>query len=630
MRYFLALVLSVVVLSGVFSQEGLRPLSGNPNLAYPDLSKNLKIKNDRASHQKTAALSLPFKEDFSYAPKQSFPNQTLWSDSAVFINTGYPIAPLSIGVATFDGLNKWGYPYTPNLFNMSQSLPADTLTSQAIDVSPVSSLTNVAISFYYQARGRGDAPEAGDSLILDFYKPNQGTWDTRVWFSKGNTSANTNDTIFKRGFVWLDTAHRQNGFKFRFRNKATTAGNFDHWHLDYIYLDKDRNLVSDTSYDDRAIAYIPTTFLARYYSMPWQQYNSSEKASKTTVFLRNNSVINPLNINYEYKVYDPLGTEIHAYAGGADNNIEPFNNFGWSSFTAHSNPPFTASFPSLSDSADFTIKHNIFRTGIDFIPSNDTVIQTQKFRNYYAYDDGSCEGGYYILGTGGQMAIKIKVNNTDTLRAVRIYFDPVGSITAAQSYDFRLKVWSSTLGGPAGVIYTDSLMQPKYYNINGSFKASPEYTLTSPLVLGPGEYFIGMQQYVASGITVGFDKNNDRRTYLYYDSGNGWTQSGVYGSLMMRPVFGAKIQPPVGMDEVITSENETIVYPNPANTEIRIKTNSRKTNYSLVNIAGQEISSGEFFNETTIATSGYANGIYFLILKSEDAAIQSKKIIVQH
>jgi hypothetical protein len=637
MKYFIALLFFILCLN-FSAQEGLRSLTGNPSLFYQNLNPNLPFGSSAPQLRKAASLSLPFKEDFSNAAYQSYPNQLLWSDSSVYVNTGYPIAPMSIGVATFDGLNKFGYPYTPNLFNLSQSLPADTLTSREINAFSAGSATlqpsdSIALSFYYQARGRGEAPELTDSLILDFYKPKQQSWTSRIWFAKGNSNSNTNDTIFKRGFVFLDSSYLHDGFKFRFRNKATTAGNFDHWHLDYIYLDKNRSIKADTTYDDIAFGYTPSTFLARYYSMPWQQYDASEKATQNSVFIRNNNnnAANMLNMSYEYQMFDQLGTPVHSYAGNANPDLKSFKYFGWSNFSNHSNPPFSGLFPALTDSTDYTIKHRIFRSGTnnDFFPGNDTTIQYQRFRNYYAYDDGTAEGGYYILGTGGQMAIKIKVNVADTLRAVRIYFDPAGSMAAAQSYNFRLKIWSATLTGPGFPLYTDSTMQPKYFAGPG-FKASPEYTLTSPLLLSPGEYFIGFQQFVASGITVGFDKNNDRRSYLYFDSGNGWTQSGVYGALMLRPVFGAKIEPPVGLKEIYNRDDRFLVFPNPANAEIQIITNEKKSNYTLINISGQNIKSGIFENETSINTSELVNGIYFLMLQSEGTAISSKKIIVQH
>ena len=240
-RFINSLVL-VAIVSTAFSQEGVKPLSANINYLYGDLKTNTNEVKVINKQNKAASLTIPFKDDFNYAFYQAYPLQSLWTDSSTYVNTGFPIAPPSIGVATFDGLNKFGYPYTPNLSNLNSSLNADFLGSKEINLSFTPG-DSIALTFYYQARGRGDSPEITDSLLLDYYKPKQNKWQ-KVWFNRGNTNPNTNETVFKRGFVRvIDTAYLHDGFKFRFRNMATTAGNFDHWHLDYVYLDKNRNFV---------------------------------------------------------------------------------------------------------------------------------------------------------------------------------------------------------------------------------------------------------------------------------------------------------------------------------------------------------------------------------------------------
>jgi hypothetical protein len=207
------------------AQEYLKPLSGNINLFY----NNPVNQPQKNSTQKIAAVSdtIPFFEDFFYAPNSPYPTGKHWTDSSVYINTGFAIAPPSIGVATFDGLNKKGYPY-----NMSAtaivSAPADTLSSRPINLftntlatytySPADSL---GISFLYQAKGFGENPAVNDSLVLDFYKPLANVW-VRGWFTRGNNSPPANDTMFKKVFVRIkDTAYFHDGFRFRLRNKAT-------------------------------------------------------------------------------------------------------------------------------------------------------------------------------------------------------------------------------------------------------------------------------------------------------------------------------------------------------------------------------------------------------------------------
>ncbi len=624
-----------------FAQEYVKPLTTNINYLYGDL-KPVKDEqafinhNGRTSSKKLAGTPI-FIDDFSYAYLQSYPNQTLWDDSSTYVNTTFAIAPWSVGVATFDGLNKHGYPYTPNLVNFNTSLPADTLTTKPIDLSTYSIGDSVALTFYYQARGRGDSPELSDSLLLDFYNPVQNNW-RKVWYKVGNSNANTNDTMMKRGFVTIDSAYYfQNGFKFRFRNKATTAGNYDHWHLDYVVLDINRGIIKDTSSFDYAIGYIPTPWIKNYASIPWRQYDTLDMRAKNSVFVRSNGLPNS-QVTYTYTVYDNSNLAVSSYSSGATNVNEITNGFfkykGWIRDTLVSNPAVKYKFPFMTGPADYKIKHVIYRYGVtapDYIQANDTVLQHQIFSNYFAFDDGSAEGGYYINGIGGRMAGKYVLRKSDTLRSVRIYFDQVGSI-ASQTYSFTIKIWSPGANGPSNaLVYADSIVRVPNYFPNANINSFSEYYFNSPIVLNAGTYYIGIQQKNATGLVVGFDKNLDHRTNFYYDSGNGWTQSSIYGSIMIRPVFGVNL--PVGIKDLkTTTTNLFAVYPNPASNNVTIYSEQfEKGNYMIINSIGQKITEGNIESSSQIInTENLSNGLYFLILKVNDKIVQQNKIIIQH
>jgi hypothetical protein len=286
----------------------------------------------------------------------------------------------------------------------------------------------------------------------------------------------------------------------------------------------------------------------------------------------------------------------------------------------------------MSDSTDLLIKHFLYRSGSggnEFIRENDTVVQFQRFRNYYALDDGSSESGYYVNGKGARMAVRIKLNQPDTLRAARIYFDPAGEPVAAENYEFRIQVWTAAGGGPTGLLYQDSIMKVKYFKTG--FKGVPEYKLTSTLPLPPGEYFVGIQQRVEAGkyIVVGFDRNYDFRMQLYYDSGSGWTQSGIPGSLMLRPVLGSFVPPPVGLPED-NSSLSMMVFPNPASTELTIHAPGASS-FSLRNMMGQELAAGTLTDDgETVNTSLLPAGIYLLTVTGNGGLKAQEKIIILH
>ncbi len=632
----------VLVYSGLQAQEGLSPLNSNLSFRYPVLNLSSPAVSAMSSAKSsTVPIQLPFMEDFYYATLSHYPSMSKWKDSLVYVNPGFPIAPPSIGVATFDGLNKLGYPYEPNYSNLAEPRPADTLTSRDINLyqsgnqflQPSDSL---GFSFYYQARGNGESPEVGDSLILDFFRPRDSVWVNGVWFAKGNSNPNTNDTAFKRTFIWLaDTAYLKTNFKFRFRNKATTSGNFDHWHLDYVYLNKNRSMLGDSVYNDLTFAHVPSSFLKDYSAMPYQQYNAGDMAQKNSVRIKNNGA-QSINMSYENRFYDKSGNQVHSYSGGANGNMLPFKPNGYSQFAPHQNPAFNYTFSTMTDSADFTIKHFLYRsqgTSSDFLLENDTIYQKQIFRNYFAYDDGGAEGGYYVNGVNANIALRFTVNEDDNLRAVRIYFDPASALTSVEQLSkFRICVWLNNAGNPGQLIYRDSLMYPRYSD--SVFKAIPQYSLSSLVKLDGGQtYFIGIQQSVASGIVIGFDKNQDHHQHLYYNLGNGWMPSQIKGSLMIHPVVGEFIPSPASLDEKLNKQNVQVnVFPNPVNESVQLhfENNSKRT-VSLYSALGQLMNeySGTGYS-VQFNTLDLDPGIYLIRIKEGAQPPVQRKIIVQH
>jgi hypothetical protein len=645
------------MLAALHAQEFIRPLGRNINFIYPDLKKNGNAGFSQQNKTMGTSVSLPFLDDFYYATSQSYADTNLWIGKSAYINTGHGIAPPSIGVATFDGLNMLGYPHTPGLTNMSQSLYADTLTSRPINLYTRNTLTlqpsdSVALTLYYQARGNGDWPELTDSLLVEFYMPlapiytldvnnnpvitGYGQWQN-VWYHRGNPDANTNDTIFRRAYIPVaDTAYFHDGFQFRIRNRATTAGDFDQWHVDYVFLDFHR-AVTDTAYDDISIGYVPTPLLARYSAMPWQQYVPAERANYQSVFIRNNNNLDVPNMSYESRMYDPLGALTYSYNGGAINNLKPFRSNGWSNAAPHAHPAFTHTFAPFTDSIDYKMVHYIYRSGAgDFITNNDTVVQYQRFRNYFAFDDGSAEAAYYISGSAVQIVEKITLNVPDTLRAVRIYFDPVGGVTqAANDYSFQLVVYKDGgTGLPTLQLYQDSLTLPKY--LKAGPNVIPEYTLTTPQVYAPGDYYIGIKQKPANiDIGIGFDRNLDHSQSLFYqNNGGGWTQSGIRGSLMMRPVFGKKVlSPTAGIHELsaVQAIGPALIYPNPASNMLYVNCRSEsKLSYAIMNLMGQTLAEEPLEkNIHQVNTTALSEGVYILVLKSDKQVVQSQRIVIQ-
>jgi len=609
-----------------FAQEQLMPLNAN--------YQQIQAPSRSAMAYKTASVTpmdtLPFFDDFSYSTNSTYPTVSHWMDSSVFVNHGYGIAPPSIGVATFDGLNKKGYPYNIGA-PVNSSGRADILTSRPINMQKKGNVVyqpsdSVYLSFYYQAEGHGDSPEANDSLVLEFFKPNQNTWKN-VWSHKGYAPASS-DTLFHMVMLAIkDTAYFDSLFQFRFRNYATLSGSLDHWHIDYVFLDKNRSYV-DTLIEDDTFEYMSTPFLKNYSAMPYRQFVPSEMAPNIHNYMRNNFT-STKNTSYNYTIFNTTGAQVNFYNGGND-NILPYKPNGLHTSPQHALPPVSYTFPSpMTDSVLYTIKH-VISSNPDLVRVNDTLIQKQKLSTYYAYDDGTAEVGYYNNTYGAKNAVRYTINVADTLRAMRIYFDPIKNGLAILSSTFRLMVWADGNNGPGNLIYRDSTSKPVY--LQGSHNLMPSYPLTSCLLLNPGTYYFGLQQTTNQPLNIGFDKNNNHANAFYFDVGNGWVQSTIKGSIMINPVLGCTVPPtPVGIVSHQDKQNAMVLYPNPAQNTITIDAKDIDTENATVTILsaiGQAVYTDAFKSQQSIDISSLPNGIYFVYLNSSSLNVTPKKLII--
>lgn len=614
-----------------FAQEHLTPLGGNMHLMMQPPPQKKAVKKVQSLPPDT----IPFFEDFYYAYTSPYPSTRHWLDSNVYVNTGFPIAPVSIGVATFDGLNKHGYPYNFSA-PVSASDGADTLTSRPINLKQLgahiySPADSIYLSFYYQAKGHGDPPENSDSLCLEFYKPKQKLWN-KVWAVKGY---NPSDSAFYYVMMPIkDTAYFDSTFQFRFRNKATTSGSLDHWHLDYIRMDKARQLHEDSTYNDLTFAYMQTPFLRNYSMIPYEQYVPSEMGDHFTNYIRSNLPMQIQN-TYEFRVYNHTGApEPGGYQYQGVQNLDPFPVGGYQHNSVHARPQILYTFPTLTDTAFFRIKHTLSITtgGSDLVHANDTSIQIQRFSNYYAYDDGTAEQAYYLNTYGALCAQRFTLNKPDTMRALDIFFDPITSNPLVINSTFNICVWTDSGNGPGTTrILRDSSMNPVF--IAWGYNTIPRYVLTSPLPLNAGTYYIGFQQQANQPLNVGFDRNNNHMDALYYNVGFGWTQSALQGSLMMHPVFGRNSLVITGIKEETVSRKKTFrLYPNPAQDKVFLEMQEEKgddVKVEVLSALGQTVLECPYsVAQNGIDISGLENGIYFIYLSAAKARSAPEKLII--
>ena len=270
----------VILMMGVFAlqaQEVISVLETNPLL---------QTKQKQMPKMRTAsAITLPFLDDFSYS--SYFPNNLLWEDSAVFINRSYPINPVTIGVATFDGLDANGMAY--DISASTQAARADSLTSRVIDLSVVDS---AYLLFYYQAEGLGDNPQPEDSLVLEF-SIGVDTIGFPIWKHIWSVAGQTTQEFQRVEVNIKGTNYLHASFRFRFRNYATLSGNYDHWHIDYVKVDT-YSAGQIPELNDVSFVYENPQLLMRYREMPWVQYKENtagELRDTLDIVLRNNNAV---------------------------------------------------------------------------------------------------------------------------------------------------------------------------------------------------------------------------------------------------------------------------------------------------------------------------------------------------
>lgn len=610
------------------SQEVITGLWTNPQL-------NSQVKQSEAKTAKGPVVTIPFLDDFS--GHSIYPNAKLWADKYVYINSSYPSHEITIGVATFDALNDTGALY--NDANANGFL-ADSLTSNPIRLDSVFGTSPVALtigdslylSFYYQPQGVGNAPEKDDSLVLEFYSPKDSLW-RHVWSSEGMTLAqfySKYNVFFKQVMIPLTDSVKyfKNGFRFMFYNYASLAnnslpswaGNVDQWNIDYVYLNKGRNM-ADSVYRDIAFTEPAPSMLKNYTSMPWSQFNVNPAGEiKDSV---HNSIANLdtviYNTSYKYEVKDVNSTWTFLHNGGTG-NLDPFVVSGLQTYAPHAWPHLNFTLPaSAVDSAEFTITHTIIVAPFgDSCRSNDTTIFDQKFFNYYAYDDGVPEAGYGLTPENSLLAYKFTLNQPDTLRAVKMFFNRTLN-NASQQY-FNLTVWNDAGGYPGDTLYTMKHVKPGYAD---SLNIYYNYRINDRKVPISGTFYVGWKQLTADNLNLGFDMNNDEQNKIFYNTGSGWMSSNFHGALMIRPVVGAYIPPTVGINEFSASNGIMNVYPNPSNgqlitIDLQDISNSEMNNFRIVisDLMGKEIYNAPY--SRTLNCSALSDGLYLLSVLSND------------
>jgi hypothetical protein len=265
-RYLSGLSFYLAALPGLFAQEAITPLMGNPRAADYYREHGAVRKSAGAT-----SLTLPVFDDFSSTFVE--PDPAIWADQYAFINNSYGVDPVTNGVATLDALDFDGSIYATATIDPT-SFVADHLTSHPVMLA-LPAEDSIYLSFLYQPGGLGDLPEEQDSLLVDFFDPATEAW-INVWGIPG-----TGLHPFRHVMIPVtDGRFLVDGFRFRFRNRASLPrnsdypdkrANVDHWQIDYVRLDRNR-FASDTILRDVAFTSPLNSVLKELTSLPWSHF----------------------------------------------------------------------------------------------------------------------------------------------------------------------------------------------------------------------------------------------------------------------------------------------------------------------------------------------------------------------
>lgn len=581
-------------------QEAIVPLSFHP--------KKNKSNNRQFIHQqknkRTAAISLPFFDDFNQI--EIFPKINLWQDNFVYINATYPKETITLGVATFDGTDANGVPYNNGAVMVSGA--ADKLTSNPIDLSDLTADSNVFLSFYFLQGDFGESPSAPNDLLTLQFKDTSGNWNL-MW-----QSSVLSIPAMRQVFIKVDSIYLNPNFQFRFESIGNLNGANDTWHIDYVKIDKNRDTATEVNIKEMAYEFMPNSLLKKYYVMPYHQFDTTDLADTVSIFVKNNFINSTTDIIDDYiaKIVN-TNTTIATFNG-------PSRDFGPLTQNEIKYPKFNIPTNIVADTVVIRVDYH-FDVSAEAgesanVLANNSMSHLQVFSNYFAYDDGSAERGYWVENLNEyKMAVKFGFRNPDTLQAIKFQVLP----TQVDNHlaTFSVCVWKNF---NRNTVYTDADLLYKQTNLklaslNKEFNVDTlnnfYYVPIKPAFMMNGASFplivsdtiaIGLIVENKESLTIGFDRNNNRSNYNFYVDGvEKWRESGIAGTMMINAVVGKPLPDyltPIKPNK--SNQYEIKIYPNPTKEVLYIEGIKDENTIEIFALNGSLVKQIHLFNSDVI------------------------------
>jgi len=484
-----------------------------------------KAENLRQQEQK---LTLPFWDDFSSGEISA----DKWVNSGATSSFTVGINPPSLGVVLLDGVDGRGNPYSAVIRERGEG---DQLISHPFDLSGLSpqEINSLYLSFFWQAGGRSEFPDADDFLEL-YFMDSLGNW-MMVWDMAGGDQSKRE--VFTQSMVRVPEEFAHADFRFKFSNRGRLSGPFDGWVLDYVFMNTGRTTTS-TFYEDRTLTKLPNSPLGKFSAIPLfelqrnaEEYNDNVqsqfnnlsnrfRAMEYSIQLRNRTtgaVINPLNTNTPFNPV-PLARERRDFGS---NPMSPLSPNQTEEFDLETLIYISSGDRFLIDRIQQ--QDTIYFRNVDF-RVNDTIRSITPIRDYFAYDNNSLDYSAGINQRAGMLAVRYTMEEEAFLNGISINFSNFAQVNSP----VELLVWNDLNAEPIfsrelGIPTKESIKEFSYFALDTLLRVS-------------GNFYVGFRQFTNDFIHVGLDKSNDNGREIFYNVIGEWEQNNtVAGSLMIRP-----------------------------------------------------------------------------------------------
>jgi hypothetical protein len=652
-----SLGLSTLLLAFAAQAQTTTPLLLTPQPLTADPGRTQATVATTAAAQRTAALTLPFFDDFTL-PLDGQPSALRWQGATTtatypdgsglfqnyrgggaYVSNRLASEPLTRGTATLDGLRANGQPYSAGSASFYSA--TDTLTSQPIDLSGYSTASQLQFSYAWQAGSLAGAPVASGSttpvfLALEFLD-NAGRWN-RIW----TYNATGRTTRFRQQIFPLNQAsYFHSGFRFRFRASGNQASSRDAFGLDYIYLNNNR-AANDTVFQDIATSRELSSPLQRFTAMPAWQYAASNPSPLNPALT---TTVNNLLPNGNPTPISWLGTVRELTGGG----------FGPATWVANNQPLLagarqvaitgdarTAPLPAAGTTRRYRYTLALQTNEANPLTlSNDTTYRDLELGDYYAFDDGKAEAFLTLpaLSTGPvtYFAYPIAAAKADQVQAIRLapIFNNIPTAQGGENFQNRavtVAVWADNNGQPADtplatatLVLDQKLIGNVFYDVKFS---TPVPVPTS------GLFYIGYGQ-VSGGqfLPYGFDLNNTSTApTLFYNKQGAWSKPTLTtpGTIMMRAVMNNGI---LATQAQQATNAQFSIYPNPAPTGTTVAVSGPAFRRAAVlDVLGRPVwqqPTAEAGRPTLHLPSTLAGGVYLVQLTLADGSIATRRLVVE-